>query len=135
MWVREGLPLVKSYWLSLITSLSSVCLSTASSFLRGEADRLVGPRVLISTLFRDRYSSVLFPVTWDFTWLPWRAAWQLYQPTLGFWDVSLWDPWTLVCLGSMNLIFPYSGRDFVPSVPILLSISSRDVGREVAVGN
>lgn len=37
--------------------------------------------------------------------------------------------WSLMV---MNLIFTFRGRDFAPPVPILLSIYSRSVGREVA---
>lgn len=34
---------------------------------------------------------------------------------------------------AMNLVFTYTGRDFAPHIPFLLSLHSRGVGREVVV--
>jgi len=77
--VRHGLPLVKSCWLTWITSSFHVCLNFQEDLVRdfprhrGEANQPVIPQVVRSPFFKDGNDVSLFPVTRVFA-LPFQCG-------------------------------------------------------------
>jgi len=107
-----------------------------------EADRLVAPRVFLFTLFKNGHNFPFFQSPGissncrDFSNIMDSGLGKNFSqfPQDSWMHLVRSHRLTFVQVPQVvtNLIFSYSGRDFASPIPVLWSIHSRGVGREVA---